>query len=92
MIHDKKRSLGNTDEGNLIIHGDNLEALKALLPRYGGRVRCIYIDPPYNTGKGDWIYNDNVGNRVMQEWFKQHHPVDGEDMETPREVVVHDVA
>lgn len=35
---------------NMIIHGDNLEALKALLPRYEGKVKCIYIDPPYNTG------------------------------------------
>ena len=81
LVHDKERSLGNTDDENSIIHGDNLEALKALLPRYGGRVRCIYIDPPYNTGKGDWIYNDNVDNRVMQEWFKRHRPVDDEDME-----------
>ena len=36
--------------GNLIVQGDNLHALKALLPRYAGRVKCIYIDPPYNTG------------------------------------------
>ena len=81
LVHDKERSLGNTDDENSIIHGDNLEALKALLPRYGSRMRCIYIDPPYNTGKGDWIYNDNVDNRVMQEWFKRHRPVDDEDME-----------
>ena len=41
-------------DGNLILHGDNLEALKALLPRYAGRVDCIYIDPPYNTGTEGW--------------------------------------
>lgn len=47
-----------SDDGNLIIHGDNLHALKALLPRYAGRVKCIYIDPPYNTGNEGWAYND----------------------------------
>ena len=45
---------------NMIIHGDNLAALKALLPRYEGQVKCIYIDPPYNTGNEGWVYNDNV--------------------------------
>ena len=47
---------------NMIIRGDNLEALKALLPRYEGRVKCIYIDPPYNTGNEGWVYNDNVND------------------------------
>ena len=52
----------NEDNGseNMIIRGDNLEALKALLPRYEGRVKCIYIDPPYNTGYDGCVYNDNV--------------------------------
>ena len=68
-------------EGNLIIHGDNLHALKALLPRYAGRVKCIYIDPPYNTGNEGWVYNDNVNSPLMQEWLRQHSPVDGEDLE-----------
>ena len=45
-------------DDNLIIHGDNLHALKALMPRYAGRVNCIYIDPPYNTGHEKWMYND----------------------------------
>ena len=49
-------------DDNLIIHSDNLRALKALLPRYAGRVKCIYIDPPYNTGNENWIYNDNVNS------------------------------
>ena len=66
-------------DGNLIIHGDNLEALKALLPRYGGRVNCIYIDPPYNTGNEGWCYNDNVNAPLMKRWLKS--VVDREDME-----------
>ena len=48
--------------GNMIIHGDNLLALKALMPEYEGRVDCIYIDPPYNTGEEKWVYNDNVND------------------------------
>ncbi|MDE2857819.1 MAG: site-specific DNA-methyltransferase [Chloroflexota bacterium] len=66
---------------NLIIHGDNLEALKALLPHYAGRVKCIYIDPPYNTGNEGWIYNDKVNSPLMREWFEKNSPVDGEDLE-----------
>ena len=68
-------------DDNLIIHGDNLHALKALLPRYGGRVNCIYIDPPYNTGNENWLYNDNVNSPLMQAWLKDKNPVDGEDLE-----------
>ena len=68
-------------DDNLIIHGDNLHALKALLPRYGGRVRCIYIDPPYNTGNEGWIYNDNANGPLLKQWLKDQSPVDGEDME-----------
>ena len=70
-----------TLDDNLIIHGDNLHALKALLPRYAGRIKCIYIDPPYNTGKDGWLYNDNVNSPLMQEWLKKNSPVDLEDME-----------
>ncbi len=69
-----------TDQ-NLIIHGDNLEALKALLPQYAGRVKCIYIDPPYNTGNEGWVYNDNVNSPMMRDWFEKKSPVDGEDLE-----------
>ena len=68
-------------DGNLIIHGDNLHALKALLPRYAGRIKCIYIDPPYNTGNEGWVYNDNTNGPLMKEWLQQNSPVDGEDME-----------
>jgi adenine-specific DNA-methyltransferase len=63
---------------NLIIHGDNLKALKALLPLYAGKVKCIYIDPPYNTGNEKWIYNDNVNSPMMQEWLGK--VVDREDL------------
>ena len=68
-------------DDNLIIHGDNLHAIKALMPRYAGRVKCIYIDPPYNTGNEGWAYNDNVNSPMMQEWLKDKSPVDGEDLE-----------
>ena len=82
---DKKRSLLNANSGNaednLIIKGDNLHALKSLLPRYAGRIKSIYIDPPYNTGSQAWVYNDRVNSPLMQEWLKANSPVDGEDME-----------
>ena len=68
-------------DDNLIIHGDNLHALKALLPRYANRIKCIYIDPPYNTGNEDWCYNDNVNSSLMQEWLTENSPVDNEDLE-----------
>jgi len=63
---------------NLILHGDNLKALKALLPNYAGKVKCIYIDPPYNTGNENWVYNDNVSNPMIKEWLGS--VVDKEDM------------
>jgi len=63
---------------NLIIHGDNLKALKALLPMYAGKVKCIYIDPPYNTGNENWVYNDNVNSPMMQDWLGK--VVDREDL------------
>jgi adenine-specific DNA-methyltransferase len=55
--------------GNLMIEGDNLLALKALLPQYAGKVKCIFIDPPYNTGNEQWIYNDNVNNPMLKDWL-----------------------
>jgi adenine-specific DNA-methyltransferase len=63
---------------NLVVHGDNLKALKALLPYYHGAVKCIYIDPPYNTGNEAWVYNDNVNSPMMQEWLGKI--VDREDL------------
>ena len=65
-------------DDNLIIHGDNLKALKALLPTYAGKVKCIYIDPPYNTGNEGWAYNDNVNSPMMQEWLGK--AVDRDDL------------
>jgi DNA modification methylase len=63
---------------NLVVHGDNLKALKSLLPYYHGKVKCIYIDPPYNTGNEDWVYNDNVSSPMIQEWLGK--VVDREDL------------
>src|SRR4051794_29168025 len=60
-----------TKSGNKIIHGDNLEALKALLPEYEGKIKCIYIDPPYNTGNENWVYNDNVNDPKIKKWLGQ---------------------
>ena len=63
---------------NLIVHGDNLAALKALLPVYQHKVKCIYVDPPYNTGNESWAYNDNVNSPMMREWFGK--TVDRDDL------------
>lgn len=69
-------------EDNLIIHGDSLEGLKALLPTHAGKIDCIIIDPPYNTGNEGWCYNDNVRSPLMQEWLKiSANPVDKDDLE-----------
>ena len=72
LLPDAAKSLHPAGDGdNLIIQGDNLHALKALLPRYAGRVKCIYIDPPYNTGNEGWAYNDNVNSPLMKGWLNQ---------------------
>ena len=65
---------------NMVIRGDNLEALKALLPRYEGRVKCIYIDPPYNTGNEGWVYNDNVNDPKIKKWLGEVVGKEGEDL------------
>lgn len=65
---------------NLLIHGDNLLALKSLLPEFGGRVNCIYIDPPYNTGNEGWVYNDNVNDPRIQKWLGEVVGKEGEDL------------
>ena len=65
---------------NMIIHGDNLEALKALLPKYEGKVKCIYIDPPYNTGNEGWVYNDNVNDPKIKKWLGEVVGKEGEDL------------
>lgn len=69
-----------TKNGNKIIHGDNLEALKALQPEYEGQVKCIYIDPPYNTGNEGWVYNDSVNDPKIKKWLKQVVGKEGEDL------------
>jgi len=71
LVPDAKKGLSKKPSlnDNLIIHGDNLLALKALLPTYAGKVKCIYIDPPYNTGNEKWAYNDNVNSPMMKEWL-----------------------
>ena len=61
---------------NLIVHGDNLEALKALMPFYKGKVKCIYIDPPYNTGNEGWVYNDKVNSPKIREWLEKTVKID----------------
>lgn len=82
---------GGTDEaeasangghgGNLIVQGDNLLALKALLPRYAGQVKCIYIDPPYNTGNEGWVYNDNVNSPEIRRWLGEVVGREGETLD-----------
>ncbi|TXM96376.1 site-specific DNA-methyltransferase, partial [Methylobacterium sp. WL64] len=70
LLHcDKSKSAGHPDAGNILVRGDNLEALKSLLPYYAGKVGLIYIDPPYNTGNEGWVYNDNVNSVEIQAWL-----------------------
>ncbi len=70
---------GKNDDENLIIEADNLLALKSLLPKYQGKIKCIYIDPPYNTGNEGWIYSDNVNSPIIKEWLKEG-PVGTDDL------------
>ena len=86
-VLDRKYSYDETgqhaeDNGseNMIIKGDNLEALKALLPRYEGKIKCIYIDPPYNTGNEKWVYNDNVNDPKIKKWLGEVVGSEGEDL------------
>lgn len=79
LVPDPAKSIGAARlDGNLVIHGDNLHALKSLLPMYAGKVDCIFIDPPYNTGNEGWCYNDNVNSPMMQEWLRSN-PIGIED-------------
>jgi adenine-specific DNA-methyltransferase len=66
---DGELSVGDPSCGNLLVQGDNLEALKALLPYYAGQVKCVVIDPPYNTGDENWVYNDNVNSSEIRQWL-----------------------
>jgi len=79
IVPHPERSVGSGGlDGNLVIQGDNLDALKALLPFYAGRVNCVFIDPPYNTGNEGWSYNDNVNSPMLQAWLSAN-PVGIED-------------
>lgn len=71
----------NPEKENLIVQGDNLHALKALLPRYAGQVKCIYIDPPYNTGNEGWVYNDNVNSPEITRWLGEVVGREGETLD-----------
>lgn len=71
----------NPENENLIVQGDNLHALKALLPRYAGQVKCIYIDPPYNTGNEGWVYNDNVNSPEIKRWLGEVVGKEGETLD-----------
>jgi len=74
-------SCGDSDSGNLIVQGDNLHALKALLPRYAGRVKCIYIDPPDSTGNEGWVYNDNDNSAEIRKWLGEVVGKEGETLD-----------
>jgi len=79
-ILDKKYTYNADSSENMIIHGDNLLALKSLLPQYEGRVDCIYIDAPYNTGNEKWVYNDNVNDPKIKKWLGEVVGQEGEDL------------
>ena len=72
------KSMGDSE--NLLIEGDNLEALKSLLPYYKGKIKCIYIDPPYNTGNENWVYNDNVNSPKIKKWLGKVVGSEGDDL------------
>lgn len=91
-------SVGDPDSGNLLVEGDNLLALKALLPYYAGQVKCVYIDPPYNTGNENWVYNDNVNSPEIKKWLGKVVGGEAEDLSRhdkwlcmmyPRMVLIH---
>ena len=73
-------SCGDADSENLIVQGDNLVALKSLLPYCQGTVKCIYIDPPYNTGNENWVYNDNVRDPAIKAWLGEAVGKEAEDL------------
>lgn len=79
-VLEERYTFGAEKSENMIIRGDNLEALKALLPKYEGRIKCIYIDPPYNTGNENWVYNDNVNDPKIKKWLGQVVGKEGEDL------------
>lgn len=82
LLRDVPRlGFGDAGDGNLVIQGDNLLALKALLPYYAGQVKCVYIDPPYNTGTENWAYNDNVNSPLIRRWLGEVVGREGETLD-----------
>ena len=79
-ILEKRYSYGEDPNSNMVIHGDNLEALKSLFPEFEGKVKCIYIDPPYNTGNEGWVYNDNVNDPRIKKWLGDVVGKEGDDL------------
>lgn len=81
-VLEKKYTFNAEDSENMIIHGDNLLALKSLLPKYEGMIDCVYIDPPYNTGakEGQWVYSDNVDDPRIKKWLNEVVGSEGEDL------------
>ena len=79
-VLEEKYTYNAEKSDNMIIRGDNLEALKALLPKYEGKIKCIYIDPPYNTGNEKWVYNDNVNDPKIRKWLGNVVGTEGEDL------------
>lgn len=77
---DDENDKSETHSGNKIIHGDNLEALKSLMPEYEGKIDCVYIDPPYNTGEEKWIYNDNINDPHILKWLGEVVGKEGDDL------------
>ncbi len=77
---EKGQHLDDNGSENMIINGDNLSALKSLLPQYEGKIKCIYIDPPYNTGNEGWVYNDNVNDPRIKKWIGDVVGKEGEDL------------
>lgn len=71
LIEDKGKSYGNSHSENMLIHGDNLIALKALQQDYAGRIKCIYIDPPYNTGNAFDLYDDGIEHSIWLNLMRQ---------------------
>ncbi|MDR2364628.1 MAG: site-specific DNA-methyltransferase, partial [Zoogloeaceae bacterium] len=79
-VLERRYAHGAEDSGNRIVKGDNLAALKALLPQYEGRIKCVYIDPPYNTGNEGWIYNDKANDPKIKKWLGEIVGKEGEDL------------
>lgn len=71
LVENPELSYGDQDTGNMLIHGDNLIALKALEQDYAGKIKCIYIDPPYNTGSAFEYYDDGLEH---SEWLNMMRP------------------